>query len=316
MSGEIVLYSPAMSVEDMLEIIKQRDEFIDKALEQDTHWGTVPGVDKPFLWKSGAEKLNQYFGYYVGDDDVICLEEIKDWDRGFFYFKYRVRIRSKKTGEVVAMCDGAHSSFETKYRYRWCFANQVPEGIDTFTLKTRTLKSKKDGKEYTQYRVENEDRADLVNTLIKMSIKSAYVGATLMATGSSDRFTLDEEDVEAQQEKEGKKPAQQTDTGYITEGEVIGVRGLFKKQYEDLYPTPKDRAGVFYPFLEKHFGTKKAEEIPKSHLKYVRWLIEKKIWGGNAIDIAIKRNYEKERLIDMTTKELDDLMTSIPELKE
>jgi hypothetical protein len=67
----------------------------------------------------------------------------------------------------------------------------------------RLMKKVASGKEFEAYeieskvyRIQNEDILGMQNTIMKMSQKRAFVGAVLMATGASEFFTQDVEDME------------------------------------------------------------------------------------------------------------------------
>jgi hypothetical protein len=69
-----------------------------------------------------------------------------------------------------------------------------------------------------QYRVPNPDIADQINTVLKMSMKRAYVAATVVSANVSDRFTQDVEDfVDVDYEHVAEKPI---DTG----GHAVGTQ--------------------------------------------------------------------------------------------
>jgi hypothetical protein len=78
----------------------------------------------------------------------------------------------------------------------------------------QTMKKTKNGREMpawemggVQYRIPNQDTADLVNTLQKMAQKRALVAAVLVVTNCSDGFTQDLED--HAEENHGAPPVQQ-----------------------------------------------------------------------------------------------------------
>jgi hypothetical protein len=100
--------------------------YIDAVLEDGIDFGTIPGVDKPFLWKSGAQKLCLLFGYVPHYEPKM---EIEDWGgekfgEPLFYYKYACTLA--KDGKAVGEGIGSASSWESKYRYRWVRAEDVP----------------------------------------------------------------------------------------------------------------------------------------------------------------------------------------------
>lgn len=160
----IAEYIPSVSVS--LEQAKenfQRLQIVTKELmELGVDYGTIPGTPKPSLLKPGAEHLLQFFGLGHRVARVAALE---DWEQGFFCYCYRVTVfkaRPMPDGsvyeQVIAECEGSANSKEKRYR--------------------------------------NQDVFTIVNTLQKMAIKRALVGATLQATGTSGMFTQDIEDMD------------------------------------------------------------------------------------------------------------------------
>jgi hypothetical protein len=187
---------------------------------RDGDYGTVPGIAKPFLFKSGAEKLATLFGYAPL---YVTLEKVEDFGErrpnGFFFYRYRCDLASKKTGSIMGSGIGSCNSMEDKYR--WTQAQRVCPECGKATI----IKGKKefdrtggeggwvcwsrkeiacgakwpDGAKVIEgqsvERVERETFS-LVNTIDKMAQKRALVAATLIATGTSSLFTQDEETVE------------------------------------------------------------------------------------------------------------------------
>lgn len=174
--------------------LKNYDEFIESVLVKSVDFGEIPGVDKPSLFKPGAEKLEKLMFL---SHEKICIEKIVTDE--FISFTYQTRVYDK-AGNLKATCEGNCNSKEKKYRSVTVFENQAtPEQKETGK---RVEKISKGGKKYSVYVVEKEDYYDLQNTIMKMAQKRSYVGAILEATNSSGRFTQDVEDMDLP-----KKPA-------------------------------------------------------------------------------------------------------------
>ncbi|WP_096201920.1 hypothetical protein [Bacillus sp. FJAT-45350] len=144
--------------EQALEAYRSLKEITKQVLVKDVDYGVVPGTPKPSLLKPGAENLLRF--YSLGHR-ITAVEQVKDWDNGFFYFNYKATVhRTLENGVEVVLseCEGSANSKEKRYK--------------------------------------NQDPYMLVNTLQKMAIKRALVGATLQATGASGLFTQDIEDMD------------------------------------------------------------------------------------------------------------------------
>lgn len=91
---------------------KQLQEFIQKQMIEDEDYGTIPGCTKPSLFKSGAEKLLELYGYAVSD---IQITKNENWDIGFFAYEIKAVATSKRSGQIVGTGIGACNSKENKY---------------------------------------------------------------------------------------------------------------------------------------------------------------------------------------------------------
>ena len=206
--------SPAISVQDALNVYQAKKQFIEGVLRENVDFGTIPGTGtKPVLLKPGAEKMTSFFGLSTVFVDV---EKVEDWigtDHGgepFFY--YREKCELYRGERLIASADGSCNSFEKKYRYRnadrLCPACGKPTiikgkeeyggGWICFTKKggcgTKFSNADPSITDQSLGQVKNPDVAELVNTILKMAQKRALVAATLIATGVSDYFTQDIED--------------------------------------------------------------------------------------------------------------------------
>lgn len=157
-------YVPAVSVtiEQAKANFERLHQVTRELMKKGVDFDQIPGTPKPTLLKPGAEHLLQFFGL---GHKVQRVQALEDWEKGFFYYCYRVTVfkaRPMPDGtvyeQVVAECEGSANSKEKRYR--------------------------------------NQDVFTIVNTLQKMAIKRALVGATLQATGTSGMFTQDVEDLE------------------------------------------------------------------------------------------------------------------------
>ena len=207
-----------------LEMAKQRvqlkRDFYKDVMAEGLHYGSIPGADKPVLFKPGAELLLSNMGlnpiltdaekpirHYGpsehGDEPIIAYRRVCQ--------VYRQTGPGLQDRVLVAQAEGFCSSRETKYRYRdskrlcpecnqpaimvskferggfYCFGKVGGCGVN-FDKNDARITSQQVG------RAINPDVADLENTILKMADKRAYVAATLLATGCSDIFTQDLED--------------------------------------------------------------------------------------------------------------------------
>jgi hypothetical protein len=148
-------------------------EAVSKILKEgiDGDYAIVPGTKKKALLKPGAEKLTKLFGL-----GVRFIAGDKEFDRyeNFAMYSYIAEVYHLKTNIVIASCEGTCNSWEKKYKERSVYRGGVFVGMEATPV------------------------CDILNTLRKMSQKRAMVGAVILATGASDYFTQDEEEIEAQ----------------------------------------------------------------------------------------------------------------------
>lgn len=168
--------------------IEELQRFVKSYMIEGEDYGTIPGTQKPTLYKPGAEKLCDVYGF---TKEIEIVEKVENWEKGMFAYTIKAILRSKRTGFVEAEGVGQCNSMEAKYRWSWLWPNQVPAHTDTAQLVTKSTKKG------PMYRVPNEDPYSLVNTVLKMAKKRALVDAVLSATRSSGLFTQDLEDMRA-----------------------------------------------------------------------------------------------------------------------
>jgi hypothetical protein len=203
------LIAPVMNVAVAKERLVQLQQFVKEYLVDGEDFGTIPGTPKPTLYKPGADKLCELYGLA---DEYTVTQRTEDFDRGLFDYEVKCTLLRKPDMTLVSSGLGSCNSYETKYRWRdskrlcptcgkdaivkgkaeygggWiCFAKKGGCG-GKFANNDTNITGQIVG------RVQNEDIADLKNTILKMGKKRAKVDAVLSATRSSGLFTQDMED--------------------------------------------------------------------------------------------------------------------------
>lgn len=176
------LLMPAAQAGDIIRAHEALTEIIAQALVSGRDYGKVTGIDKPFLFKPGAERLSGAYGLYPSyeiiekeiDHDRDNTIKEKVWnnkfkgDKSFTWgegksqglYRYVIKCTLRVRGSNVAVAEGigSCSTMEDKYISR-------PRNLE--------------------------------NTALKMAEKRAYIAATLHAFALSDRFSQDEDAVPA-----------------------------------------------------------------------------------------------------------------------
>jgi hypothetical protein len=192
-------------------------DFVRSALQSNVDYGIVPGTKKPTLFKPGAEKLCRLFQL---NPRFELTQKIEDWtgqahglDAPLFHYHYRCTLW--RNGEIIAEGEASCNSHEKKY---------------------------KNGRVF-----------DSVNTICKMAQKRALVAAVLVATGASEFFTQDMEDLADRFDQDPEKAEKD---GLITETTkqikaIAQVRGVPEKTiteelrtWTDANHLPRSRSGM------------------------------------------------------------------------
>lgn len=171
--------------------INQFQKIVHATLVSGQDYGTIPGTNKPTLLKPGAEKIAKLLGLA---DSYDIMDRQEDWQKGFFRYIIKCRLTSVSHSVVISEGLGECNSMESKYRWRWLSAKDLPPGTDATKLISQERHNKAGG-HWTVFRTDNDDIFSQVNTILKMAKKRALVDAALSAGRLSEVFTQDVEDL-------------------------------------------------------------------------------------------------------------------------
>jgi hypothetical protein len=206
------LDSFALTPESVLGRKRVLNQVMQSVMKKDEHYGIIPGCGKkPSLLKPGAEAISSTF--------QLCPKyEINKVELGNGHREYEIVCNlHTPDGGFVGSGVGSCSTMEGKYRYRtgegevtgipvpkafWDSRNPqiLKQTANDAGIEGDKFGTKKDdsGKWMISThgeRVEHDNPADYYNTVLKMGKKRAFVDAVLTATGASDIFTQDIEDM-------------------------------------------------------------------------------------------------------------------------
>lgn len=99
-------------------------------------YGTIPGTDKPCLYKAGSEKLCSTFGLDPRFEILDKIENFSD-EAGLFHYTILCKLIHIGTGAEIATGIGSCNSKENRYRWRWVSEEDIPAYLDKKTLKKR-----------------------------------------------------------------------------------------------------------------------------------------------------------------------------------
>ena len=163
-----------MTIKGIADRVNLVHQVLAKVMRDGTHYGKVPGCgDKRVLLKPGADVLAMTFR--LVPQFLVTRADLPDGHR-----EYDVTCSMYgPDGGLLGQGVGSASTMEKKYRYR-----KGPKGE----------------------RIENEDIADVYNTVLKIAKKRAHIDATLTVTGAADLFTQDLIDDDEPQREPVKMP--------------------------------------------------------------------------------------------------------------
>ena len=75
-------------------------------------YGFIPNCDKPALFKAGAEKLCDIFGF---SKQLEILNRVEDWKEGLFHYEVKAILINKRSGIIEAEVIGSCNSKERKF---------------------------------------------------------------------------------------------------------------------------------------------------------------------------------------------------------
>lgn len=152
-------------------------------LKENVDYGTIPGMgDRPSLFKPGAEKLLQWFGFGFANDQA-SIERDADGNRVGVTYRCTVTKELRDGRKVtVSTCEGYAGYDEDKF-FVSAAANERKErhNAQKYERSPNPLK-------FAEYRAP-------WNSVIKMAQKRSLVGAAIDATAAAGLFTQDLEDM-------------------------------------------------------------------------------------------------------------------------
>lgn len=119
----------AITLTEAKERIKLLQTFINEMMVPGIDYGIIPGCQKPSLFKPGAEKLCDIFGF---SKLIEVIDRVVDWEKGMFAFEVKATLVNKRTGHIEAEGIGSCNSREKKYKQQ-----------DGFTISNTVLKMAK-----------------------------------------------------------------------------------------------------------------------------------------------------------------------------
>lgn len=180
--------SPTLTAVDIRKQVNLIQSVMESVMKEGEHYGVIPGCgNKKTLLKSGAEKLAMTFRLGAKFEELQGSTEGDD----FICYKINCELFHIPTGNIVGNGRGTCNSKEKKFRTRAVYANKATEEEKAIG---KEEKRTGDRGPYSVYIIP-QDPWDVQNTLYKMATKRAMVAAIINATGASDIFSQDLEEM-------------------------------------------------------------------------------------------------------------------------
>jgi hypothetical protein len=119
----------AATISEAKERAAMLQKFVKEIMIPEVDYGQIPGCQKPSLYKPGAEKLCDIFGF---SKQLEVTSRTEDWEKGFFSYEVKITLVNKRTGLIEAEGIGSCNSRERKYKSQ-----------DSFTINNTILKMAK-----------------------------------------------------------------------------------------------------------------------------------------------------------------------------
>lgn len=200
----------AMSIDELHRHLESIREIMRKEMKEGVDYGKIPGTgDKPGLFQPGAQKLLMTFNL----TDCVKKEVLREYPNFHREYEFTITVRAVNGKEWDGV--GTCSTLESKYRYRKaerrcpeCGKNAIIQGKAEYGGGWVCFKKKNGcGAKFAENdqritsqsggTVENENPADQWNTVRKMAFKRGLVAAAINATNTSELWTQDIEDLDA-----------------------------------------------------------------------------------------------------------------------
>ena len=203
MENEVVQYVKPLTAVQVKANVQLIQQVMADVMIKDVHYGTIPGTQKPTLYKAGSEKILATFriaAYPKEIEDLSTFDEIR----------YRVKVHgvTMENDQVLfGVGIGECSSNEEKYKWRRPVCDEEYNEAPEDRKRMKWFKGYGDKPPYQQKQIRTNP-SDVANTVLKMAKKRGQIDMTLTATGASDVFDQDLEDLPegVVQEVADKKP--------------------------------------------------------------------------------------------------------------
>lgn len=158
-----------ISIDEAKERIIMLQNFIKEMMIPNIDYGIIPKCNKPSLFKSGAEKLCDIFGF---SKQIEILNRIENWEKGLFHYEVKVTLINKRTNMIEAEGIGACNTNEKKYKTQdsYSIINTVLKMAKKRALIDAVLSATRSSGIFTQ---DIEDIGDITATITESNLNTS-----------------------------------------------------------------------------------------------------------------------------------------------
>jgi hypothetical protein len=190
MENDIAQYVKPLTAVQVKANVQLIQQVMAEVMLKDVHYGVIPGTQKPTLYKAGSEKILSTFRIAAYPKEI---EDLSNYDE----IRYRVKVHGVAMENDQALFGvgiGECSSNEEKYKWRRPVCDEEYNETPDDRKRMKWSKGFGDKPNYQQKQIRTNP-SDVANTILKMAKKRAQIDMTLTATGASDVFDQDLEDL-------------------------------------------------------------------------------------------------------------------------
>ena len=262
MTSEIIEYQKPLTAPQVKAQVQLIQQVMEAVMKKDIHYGVIPGTQKPTLYKAGSEKILATFRISAQPREV---EDLSTSDE----IRYRVKVYGvamENENIIFGVGIGECSSSEGKYKWRTPVCD---EEFNATSDDRRQLVWKKgyEGKPAYQQKQVRTNPSDVANTILKMAKKRAQIDMTLTATGASDVFDQDLEDLPegiAHEVAEKKPPVKQPQKKAETKVDSDKISDPQRKRFFAIAKGMGKTDDQIKEYLQAMISSASAGDIPKN----------------------------------------------------
>lgn len=192
-----------MTVQELTAQSLKINRVLESVMQEDVHYGMIPGTPKKTLYQAGAEKICSTFRLAPRYE----VDDLSEPHNNLYRYRAKCSLVTIRDGLFVGSAMGEASTMEEKYQWEAAVCKEHWEQTDPTRRRIKFKKDKDSENGFQQIYQVQRNCSDLANTALKIACKRAFVSAVKGATAASDLLDvdLDEEAVQDLKKSEAKE---------------------------------------------------------------------------------------------------------------